>query len=44
VQIAAAQVFGADVLAGRGLHQRRPGQEDRALFRTITVSSLIAGT
>ena len=32
VQIAAAEVFGADRLAGRGFHQRRPGKKDRALL------------
>ena len=31
VQLAAAQVLGADLLAGGGLHQRRAGEEDRAL-------------
>ncbi len=32
VQIAAAEVLGADRLAGRGFHQRRPGEKDRALL------------
>jgi hypothetical protein len=32
MQLAAAQLFGRDVLAGRGLHQRRPGQKDRGLI------------
>ena len=32
MQIAAAKVLGADLLARRGLHQRRTGKEDRALF------------
>ena len=32
VHVAAAQVFGADDLADGGLHQRRAGQEDRALL------------
>ena len=31
VEVAAAEIFGADLLAGRGLHQRRTGEEDRAL-------------
>ena len=32
VQIAAAQILGADFFARRGLHQRRAGEEDRALI------------
>jgi hypothetical protein len=32
VQFRPAQRFGVDILARRGLHQRRPGQKDRALF------------
>ncbi len=32
VEIAAAEILGADLLARRGLHQRRAGEEDRALF------------
>ena len=32
VEIAAAEVFGADLLTCRGLHQRRAGEEDRALL------------
>ncbi len=32
VQIAAAEILGADFLAGRRLHQRRAAQEDRALL------------
>ena len=32
MDVAAAQVFGADHFAGRGLHQRRAAEEDRALF------------
>ncbi len=32
MEIAAAQVFGADLLARRGLHQWRTGEEDRALL------------
>ena len=32
VQIAAAEILGADRLAGRRLHQRRPAEEDRALL------------
>jgi hypothetical protein len=31
VQVAAAQVLGGDLLARRGLHQRRAAEEDRAL-------------
>ena len=31
MQVAAAEVFGGDDLAGRGLHQRRAAEEDRAL-------------
>ena len=31
VQVAAAELLGGDDLAGRGLHQRRAAQEDRAL-------------
>ncbi len=31
VHIGAAQILGADDLAGRGLHQRRAGEKDRAL-------------
>ena len=45
VELAAAELLGAHLLAGRRLHQRRPAEEDRPLVRaTITVSSLIAGT
>ena len=44
VHVRAAELFGGDDLAGRGLHQRRPAQKDRALPLTMTVSSLIAGT
>jgi hypothetical protein len=45
VGVGAAQLLGADDLAGGGLHQRRAGQEDGALAcGTITVSSLMAGT
>jgi hypothetical protein len=44
VQIAAAQILGADDLARRRLHQRRTGEEDRALFAHDDVSSDIAGT
>ena len=32
VHVAAAQLLGRDHLAGRGLHQRRPAEEDRALL------------
>ena len=32
VHVGAAQLLGADDLAGRGLHQRRPAEEDRALL------------
>ena len=32
VHVATAEVFGRDDLARRGLHQRRAGEEDRALF------------
>ena len=32
VHVAAAQILGRDHLAGRGLHQRRPAQEDRPLL------------
>ena len=31
MQVAAAQILGADLLARRRLHQRRAGEEDRAL-------------
>ena len=31
MEVAAAQILGADLLARRGLHQRRAGEEDRAL-------------
>ena len=31
MEVAAAQFLGADLLARRGLHQRRAGEEDRAL-------------
>ena len=31
MHVGAAQLLGADLFAGRGLHQRRPGQEDRAV-------------
>jgi hypothetical protein len=31
VDVGPAEVFGADLLAGRGLHQRRPAKEYRAL-------------
>ena len=44
VHVGAAQLLGGDLLAGGGLDQRRPAQEDRALPLTITVSSLMAGT
>ena len=33
VHLGAAQILGADDLAGRGFDQRRPAQEDRALVR-----------
>jgi hypothetical protein len=32
VHVAAAQILGRDHLAGRRLHQRRAGEEDRALL------------
>ena len=44
VDVGAAELLGRDVLAGRRLHERRAADEDRARARTITVSSLIAGT
>jgi hypothetical protein len=31
VHVAAAEILGRHLLAGRGLHQRRAGEEDRAL-------------
>ena len=30
VDVAAAEFLGVDLLAGRGLHERRPAEEDRA--------------
>ena len=39
----APQVLGADFLPGRA-RTRGPGEEDGARARTITVSSLMAGT
>ena len=44
VDVAAAERLVVDVLADRGLHERRAGEIDRALSFTITVSSHIAGT
>ncbi len=49
MRVGAAKFGRGDNLAGRGLHQRRPSQKNRTLAlsplpRTITVSSLIAGT
>jgi hypothetical protein len=44
VHVRAAQLLGGHDLAGRGLHQRRAAEEDRALPRTMMLSSDIAGT
>jgi len=44
MQVPAAERFGADFLARRGFHQRRPARKIVPCSRTITLSSLIAGT
>ena len=42
--VGASELLGAHLLAGRGLHERRAAQKIVPVPRTITVSSLIAGT
>ena len=44
MHIAAAQILGADHLAGGGLHQGRPSQKIVPCSFTMIVTSLIAGT
>jgi hypothetical protein len=44
VDVGTAEVLGSDFFAGRGFHQRRTAQKDRAVPLTMTVSSDIAGT
>ena len=44
VDVGAAELLRGHVLTGRGLHERRAADEDLPVPRTITVSSLIAGT
>ena len=44
MDIGTAELLRGDDLAGRGLHQRRPAEEDGAWLRTMMLSSDIAGT
>jgi hypothetical protein len=44
MDVRAAEILGGDDLAGRGLHQRRAGEEDGALVADDDDSSDIAGT
>ena len=44
VDVGAAELLGRDHLAGRGLHQRRAAQEDRALVAHDDALVAIAGT
>ena len=44
VHVGAAELLGADHLAGRGLHQRRAAEKDRALALDDDALVAIAGT